>query len=78
MARLALSAGRVVPWAKGAAGSRPTGRGASLHPTEACVRKAFKTGAFARAFKGRAESLDEADFFHQLTAATAALRREKP
>jgi predicted RNA-binding protein YlxR (DUF448 family) len=73
---------RVVLW--GRTTGRPTGRGASLHPDEACLRAALKTGAFARAFRStpvRAWKLDEADLLQQITAATAAMRsvnRKKP
>jgi hypothetical protein len=38
------------------------------------LRAALKQGAFARAFRGRVERFDEAEFLQQLTAATAALR----
>jgi len=34
------------------------GRGASLHPTEACVRAAIAADAFVRAFRGRRPSRD--------------------
>jgi len=36
------------------------GRGASLHPREACVKAALASGAFMRAFRGRRPSQDAA------------------
>jgi predicted RNA-binding protein YlxR (DUF448 family) len=72
LARLALRDGVLVRWGTGR--SRPGGRGASLHPDASCLRAALKQGAFARAFRGRVERFDEAEFLQQLTAATAALR----
>lgn len=47
LVRLALMDGRVSP----RPGAAPAGRGASIHPREACVVAAFKTQAFARAFR---------------------------
>jgi predicted RNA-binding protein YlxR (DUF448 family) len=78
LARLALSTAptehrRVVVWA-GRGRTRPPGRGASLHADLACLRAALKGGAFGRAFRAGVGEIDEADFFLQLTAATAALR----
>lgn len=77
LARLALAPSsqgdtRVVIW--GGRASRPPGRGASLHADLACLRAALKGGAFGRAFRAGVGRIDEADFFGQLTAATAALR----
>jgi len=43
--------------AVGARGAFP-GRGASLHPSEACVKAALAGGAFLRAFRGRRPSGD--------------------
>jgi len=36
------------------------GRGASLHPREACVKAALSSGGFLRAFRGRRPSDDPA------------------
>jgi len=49
LVRLTLVEGRPRAWAP--RGSRRVGRGASIHPTEACLRAAAKTNAFARAFR---------------------------
>jgi predicted RNA-binding protein YlxR (DUF448 family) len=69
LARLSLSAGdaRVVVW--GGRGARPPGRGASLHVDPTCVRTALKTGAFGRAFRAGVGSINEAEFFGQLSTA---------
>jgi predicted RNA-binding protein YlxR (DUF448 family) len=61
MLRLALEGGRLVRWERR---RRPPGRGASLHATEACVRAALRSGAFARAFRRQVadiEGLEEAE-----------------
>jgi predicted RNA-binding protein YlxR (DUF448 family) len=63
LARVALSDGTIVFWGHG---SRPAGRGASLHPNADCLRAALKTGAFARAFRARLDMPDEAHLLEQL------------
>jgi uncharacterized protein len=57
LARLALVEGRIVLW--GRAQARPGGRGASVHPSVACVRAALASHGFARAFRGRVEIAQE-------------------
>jgi uncharacterized protein len=49
LVRLTLVEGRPRAWASG--GKRGEGRGASIHPTEACLTAAVKTNAFSRAFR---------------------------
>jgi predicted RNA-binding protein YlxR (DUF448 family) len=72
LARVALRDEQLVVWGPGRA--RPSGRGASLHPDATCLRAAIKTGAFARAFRGRVRVVDETNLLEQLTAAAAASR----
>jgi predicted RNA-binding protein YlxR (DUF448 family) len=66
MARLALRDGRVVVWL---GRGRPPGRGASIHPTEACVREAVRQGAFARAFRARVEGIETVVLLDQIAGA---------
>jgi len=46
---------------------RKGGRGAWLHPSEACLEKAVRRRALARAFRGRAASIDAAALSGGLT-----------
>jgi predicted RNA-binding protein YlxR (DUF448 family) len=77
MARLALAGGRVLVWQ---GRGRPAGRGASVHRDEACLAKAARSEAFARAFRRPVEGVDTAELLRQITAAasTAAASRKKP
>jgi predicted RNA-binding protein YlxR (DUF448 family) len=43
------------------------GRGAWLHPTEACLEKAARRRAFARAFRGAPAAIDLAELRVELT-----------
>jgi predicted RNA-binding protein YlxR (DUF448 family) len=72
MARLALRDGRVVVW-RGR--RRPSGRGASIHPREACVREAVRQGAFARAFRARVEGMETVALLDEI--ARAAIDKPK-
>jgi predicted RNA-binding protein YlxR (DUF448 family) len=64
MVRLGLEPdGRVTP----RVGKRLSGRGASLHPSQECVREAVRTGSFARAFRRRVEGVEVALLWEQMT-----------
>jgi predicted RNA-binding protein YlxR (DUF448 family) len=69
------SGGKLVLWGEGR--TRPAGRGASLHRDAACLRAALKSGAFARAFRGRVEIGDEAELLQQLASTFATSRQDK-
>jgi predicted RNA-binding protein YlxR (DUF448 family) len=73
LARVAMQDEQLVFWGPGRA--RPAGPGAALHPDAACLRSALKTGAFARAFRGKGgtATVHEADLLQQLAAVAAAL-----
>ena len=55
------------------AGRRRVGRGASLHPSEACVRAALAKGAFGRAFRRRVVDVAAADLLLEVMAAWGEL-----
>jgi predicted RNA-binding protein YlxR (DUF448 family) len=69
MARLAMAGGQVVVWTGGRA--RPAGRGASVHPSAACIAQAARSGAFGRAFKRPVGKVDTDELMRQITAAAS-------
>ncbi|HET6146249.1 MAG TPA: YlxR family protein [Polyangia bacterium] len=52
---------------------RRVGRGASMHPSEACVRAALAKGAFGRAFRRRVVDVAAADLWLEIMAAWGEL-----
>jgi predicted RNA-binding protein YlxR (DUF448 family) len=51
--------------------ARPrSGRGASLHPSEPCVRAALKTGAFSRAFRRNVPVIASSEILQQIEVAS--------
>src|SRR6516164_4266729 len=69
LVRVRLDAGRIVI-------AEGQGRGASLHPTAACVERAATSGAFARAFKLPAAEIalpERKQFLERLLRAAAAV-----
>jgi predicted RNA-binding protein YlxR (DUF448 family) len=69
MARLALADGQVVVWTGGR--RRPSGRGASVHPSPACIAQAVRSGAFGRAFKKSVFRVDTDELMRQIRAAAS-------
>jgi uncharacterized protein len=51
------------------------GRGAWLHPSEACARTAVQQGAFARAFRCRVVVASPADLLVEVTATKITTRK---
>ena len=62
LVRLRIEGERLVIARKGQGG-----RGAWLHPTEACLEKAARRRAFARAFRGAPAAIDLAELRVELT-----------
>jgi predicted RNA-binding protein YlxR (DUF448 family) len=72
LVRLVLVDGRVQPWTR----QRPGGRGASIHPTESCVKAALRGGAWSRAFRRRFDDLSHLEPDSLLPLLTAATIRK--
>jgi len=63
MVRLGVADGRVV-----VAGSKRSGRGASIHARPACLESGLRTDALSRAFKQRVTIPDAAELLQQITS----------
>ncbi len=67
LVRVRLSEGRI-----GKAGADlPSGRGAWLHPREACVTQAVRTRAFGRSFRTAVRDVDPKELFATVFAERA-------